>query len=233
MPDPVAVSSMFGRIAPRYDVANHVLSLGLDFGWRRKLVRAVKRHSPHDILDLATGSGDVAFALSRELPGGTKIVGMDFCRPMLDQANLKKSREPEARKPDLTFREGDGMNLPLADASFDAVTISFGLRNMADRHRSLREMRRVLRPGGHVFVLEFTQPPAWLKPFYFFYLRKILPRIAGAITGDHDAYVYLHDSIEQFPNRAELAAEISAAGFADVTAHSLGGGTVGLFEGRR
>jgi demethylmenaquinone methyltransferase/2-methoxy-6-polyprenyl-1,4-benzoquinol methylase len=158
---------------------------------------------------------------------------MDFCRPMLDQADLKKAALPADRQASLSFRQGDGLALPLADASFDAVTISFGLRNMADRHRSLTEMRRVLRPGGRMYVLEFSQPQAWVRPLYFFYLRKILPRIAGAVTGDYAAYVYLNETIEQFPDRAALAAEITAAGFSGVTATGLTFGTVALHEAVR
>ncbi len=233
MPDPAAVNSMFARIAGRYDLANHLLSGGLDIGWRRRLLKTVGRHAPQDVLDLATGSGDVAFTLSRGLPAGTTIVGMDFCQPMLDQADLKKAALPADRQASLSFRQGDGLALPLPDASFDAVTISFGLRNMADRHRSLTEMRRVLRPGGRMFVLEFSQPQAWIRPLYFFYLRKILPRIAGAVTGDYAAYVYLNETIEQFPDRAALAAEITAAGFSEVSATSLTFGTVALHEAVR
>jgi len=230
MPDPAAVNSMFARIARRYDLANHLLSGGLDIGWRRCLVRAVGRQAPAEVLDLATGSGDVAFALNRGLPPGTRIVGMDFCPPMLDQANAKKAALPVQTQAVLTFLPGDGLALPLPDASFDAVTISFGLRNMADRHRSLREMHRVLRPGGRLFVLEFSQPQAWFRPLYYFYLRRLLPLIAGVVTGDRAAYVYLNETIAQFPGREALAAEITAAGFSRVTAKALTFGTVALHE---
>ena len=230
MPDPIAVNSMFARIARRYDLANHLLSGGLDIGWRRVLVWAVERQAPGEVLDLATGSGDVAFALSRGLRADTRIVGMDFCQPMLDEAEFKKATLPVGQQAMLTFRPGDGLDLPLPDACFDAVTISFGLRNMADRHRSLREMHRVLRPGGRLYVLEFSQPQAWLRPFYFFYLRRLLPFIAGAVTGDRAAYVYLNETIEQFPGRTALAAEIRAAGFNQVTARGLTFCTVALHE---
>ena len=233
MPDPVAVNSMFGRIAQRYDLANHLLSFGLDIWWRRRLVAAVRRHSPREVLDLATGSGDVAFALNRGLAAGTLITGMDFCAPMLDEAERKKAVLPPDRQAQLTFRQGDGLALPVADESFDAVTISFGLRNMADRHRSLTEMRRVLRPGGRLYVLEFSQPWAVVKPFYFFYLRHLLPRIAGVVTGDKGAYVYLNETIEEFPGRPALAEEIRAAGFADVEAEGLSAGTVALHSATR
>jgi demethylmenaquinone methyltransferase/2-methoxy-6-polyprenyl-1,4-benzoquinol methylase len=222
---------MFARIAARYDLANRLLSGGIDRWWRRRLVNLVRRHSPHDVLDLATGSGDVAFALARRLDPKTQIVGMDFCQPMLDEAEAKKNRANDPRFSSVTFKPGDGLNLPLADASFDAVTISFGLRNMADRHRALSEMRRVLRPGGRLWVLEFSQPYGWFKPFYYFYLRRILPLIAGAVTGDRAAYVYLNETIEQFPGRPALAAEIQAAGFSEVMASPLTFGIVALHAG--
>lgn len=219
---------MFGRIAHRYDLANRLLSFGTDRWWRRVLVNSVARAAPKDILDLATGSGDVAFALSRRLPK-TAITGVDFCQPMLDEAERKKAAAPGAHA-NITFRQGDGLALPLPSESCDAVTISFGLRNMADRHRCLCEIRRVLRPNGRLFVLEFSQPAAWLRPFYFFYLRKILPAIAGAITGDRAAYVYLNDSIEKFPGKDALSGEIQAAGYSGVYARSLTGGMVALHE---
>ncbi|MEO6873668.1 MAG: class I SAM-dependent methyltransferase [Opitutaceae bacterium] len=230
MPDPVAVNSMFARIARRYDLANHLLSGGVDVWWRRCLVKTVRRQAPADVLDLATGSGDVAFALSRGLAGGPRIVGIDFCQPMLDEANLKRAALPAELQPSLVFQQGDGLALPLPDASFDAVTISFGLRNMADRHRCLQEMRRILRPGGRMYVLEFSQPHALVRPFYYFYLRHILPFIAGMVTGDRSAYVYLNETIEQFPGRTALSAEIIAAGFTSVTARGLTFCTVALHE---
>lgn len=233
MPDPAAVNSMFGRIARRYDVANRLLSGGIDRSWRRRLVAEVRATHPSDILDLATGSGDVAFALSRGLPRTVRVVGMDFCQPMLDEAEEKKRAAGEGCYGNITFKQGDGLALPLGDQTFDAVTIAFGLRNLADRARGLREMRRVLRPGGHVFVLEFSQPHAWCRPLYFFYLRRVLPAIAGAVTGDRAAYVYLNETIAQFPNRAALAAEITAAGFSNVTASAMTLSTVALHVGRR
>lgn len=217
---------MFARIARRYDVANHLLSGGLDFGWRRKLVAAVRATSPRSVLDLATGSGDVAFALSQALPATTAITGMDFCQPMLDEAEIKKRQS--GRHANVSFRPGDGLALPLPDESIDAVTISFGLRNMADRDRALREMRRVLKAEGHLFVLEFSQPQRWFRPFYFFYLRRVLPLVARTITGDRAAYEYLCGSIEKFPTREALAAEIRAAGFKAVQACGLTFGSVAL-----
>lgn len=228
MPDANAVRSMFSRIAGRYDVANHLLSGGVDFWWRRVLVRRVHDTAPRDILDLATGSGDVAFALADGLPPGVRITGMDFCQPMLDEA--VKKREGSSRWRPIDFRQGDGMALPLGDAQFDALTISFGLRNIADRHKSLTEMRRVLRPGGRLFVLEFSQPFAWFRPVYYTYLKFVLPSIAAVVTGDRGAYEYLCGSIEQFPDREAMSAEIMRAGFRSVRATPLTFGIVALHE---
>ena len=228
MPDPVTVNSMFARIAARYDLANHLLSGGVDYWWRRKLVRAVHDANPIAVLDLATGSGDVAFELADGLPPSVRITGMDFCQPMLDEAVKKRCGNP--RWMSIEFRQGDGLALSLPSESFDAVTISFGLRNMADRAQALREMHRVLRPKGRLFVLEFSQPSAWFSPLYFVYLKFILPLIAGIVTGDRSAYEYLCGSIEQFPNRIAMSAEITRAGFSKVRATPLTCGIVALHE---
>lgn len=230
MPDPVAVNTMFGRIARRYDAANRLLSGGVDLWWRRVLVRAVARNPPAAVLDVATGSGDVAFALARALPTGTPVTGLDFCQPMLDEAERKRTAVAGLRYAHVTFQQGDALDLSFPDGSFDAVTISFGLRNMADRHRSLTEMRRILRPGGRLFVLEFSQPQRWFQPIYFFYLRRLLPAVAGVVTGDRAAYDYLNDTIAAFPDRAAIATEIRAAGFSAVTARGLTFSIVALHE---
>jgi demethylmenaquinone methyltransferase/2-methoxy-6-polyprenyl-1,4-benzoquinol methylase len=165
---------------------------------------------------------------------------MDFCQPMLDEAEAKKTHAQKndnkaatTRYANITFRQGDGMALPLPDACADAVTISFGLRNMADRRRSLAEMRRVLRPGGRVFVLEFSQPQRWFRPIYYFYLRHLLPAIAGLVTGDRAAYDYLNATIEQFPARPVLEAELRAAGFSNVASHGMTCGIVALHTGQK
>ncbi|HWA08404.1 MAG TPA: bifunctional demethylmenaquinone methyltransferase/2-methoxy-6-polyprenyl-1,4-benzoquinol methylase UbiE [Opitutaceae bacterium] len=229
MPDPAAINAMFGRVARRYDLANRVLSGGVDRWWRRRLVAAVRRTAPRSVLDLATGSGDVAFALSRGLGPDVAITGADFCEPMLEQARAKQ-RADGARYAAINFVQGDGLALPFPDETFGAVTISFGLRNMADRARALAEMRRVLRRGGHLYVLEFSQPDRWLRPLYYWYLEKLSPKLAGLLTGEPSAYEYLCDSIEQFPDRAALAAELTKAGFGAVTARGLTFGIVALHE---
>lgn len=228
MPEPALVRSMFGRIARRYDAANLILSGGADRWWRYRLVRAVGRLAPRRVLDLATGSGDVALALSRTLDSRVEVVGLDFCQPMLAQAEAKKSAAGPLRHANVTFHHGDILNLPFPDASFDAVTIAFGLRNLEDRPRGLCEMRRVLRPGGRLFILEFSQPFAWFRPIYYFYLRRLLPGIAGLVTGDRAAYFYLNETIGEFPDRNTISREIASAGFSEVSACPLTLGIVAL-----
>ena len=227
MPEGKAVQSMFSGIAGRYDFANHLLSGGVDWYWRLRLVRAVARQGPQRVVDLATGSGDVAFALRQALPPSCSIQGLDFCEPMLDQARQKQARRPLPGR--LSFEFGDAMNLPLESQSIDALTIAFGLRNFEDRHRGLREIYRVLNSNkGTLFVLEFSQPVVLIRPFYQFYLRKILPFLARLATGNRSAYDYLGGSIEAFPDKLSLSNEIRAAGFSDVRAIGLTGSIVAL-----
>jgi demethylmenaquinone methyltransferase/2-methoxy-6-polyprenyl-1,4-benzoquinol methylase len=158
---------------------------------------------------------------------------MDFCIPMLDEAEQKRRSGRKTINANVRFQQGDCLALPLPAESYDAVTIAFGLRNLADRNRGLREMHRVLRPGGSLFVLEFSQPVRWFRPLYYCYLRQILPVLAGWITRDRGAYLYLNATIEQFPNRAELAREISTAGFSDVRAQPMTLGVVALHVARK
>jgi len=205
---PEAISAMFGRVAARYDLMNHVMAGGLDFYWHSRLVRAVHAQQPARVLDLATGSGDVLLALERHRAYTDLAVGADFCFPMLQQAQAKNARN---------LLVGDGLHLPFPDASFDAVTISWGLRNFADRLAGLREMRRVLRPGGRAYILEFSHPAVWLAPLYFWYLRTIMPLYAQFITPERGAYEYLGESIRAFPVQSDLAGLMRQAGFSSAT----------------
>ncbi|MEM8866707.1 MAG: bifunctional demethylmenaquinone methyltransferase/2-methoxy-6-polyprenyl-1,4-benzoquinol methylase UbiE [Verrucomicrobiota bacterium] len=227
-PEGQAVSQMFAGIAGRYDVANHLLSGGIDFYWRRVLTRMVKKCAPQDVVDLATGSGDVAFKLRDRLGPGIPVQGLDFCEPMLDEARRKKSAKPSYT--DLQFAFGDCMDLPLADRSVDAVTISFGVRNFEDRQRGLKEILRVLRPGGRLFVLEFSQPQKWFHPIYYLYLKYILPWVAAIATGDKSAYDYLAGTIENFPSKEALADQLKLAGFTSVQAKGLTFSIVAIHE---
>jgi len=227
-PDADKVKAMFGRIAGRYDRANRALSFGVDQGWRRRLVREVARRRPRSVADLATGSGDVAFALERRLPPETAIEAFDFCQPMLEEALRKQRSRPGSRA---RFRLGNTLALPLPDRSVDAVTIAFGLRNLADRARGLREMRRVLAPGGAAYVLEFSQPRPLFRTLYYLYLKRLLPAAAGLIAGEREAYEYLAQSIERFPDREGIARELRQAGFAAVQGAPLALGAVALHIG--
>ena len=231
-PDPSAVKATFSKVALRYDLANHVLSCGIDFIWRKKLVSLAGKETCGRVLDLATGSGDVAFALRERLPGDPEIVGLDFCPPMLDQAREKRERMGLPKESN-EFIEGDCMELALEDESFDLVTIAFGLRNLSDRTKGLRGMRRVLKPGGRLIVLEFSQPYLWFRPFYYFYLRGILPWMARLITGDRKAYLYLGSSISTFPDRKELCSELVESGFASPRVHPMTFSVVSLHEARK
>jgi demethylmenaquinone methyltransferase/2-methoxy-6-polyprenyl-1,4-benzoquinol methylase len=231
-PDPVAVEATFSSVAPRYDLANHWLSGGIDFYWRNRLVKLAQKNKPTDILDLATGSGDVLFALRKGLGDKVNLTGLDFCEPMLEQARAKRT---VLGLGDATnqFLHGDCLNLPFENQSFDLITIAFGLRNLADRAKGMTEMQRVLRPGGRLIILEFSQPYLWFRPLYYFYLKGILPWVARWLTGDRDAYLYLGTSIAGFPNRVGLCKEIEQAGFSMVQAKALTFSIVALHEGRK
>lgn len=218
-----AVQGLFGAIARRYDLANHLLSCGMDFSWRRRAARIVRDWRAAQVLDVATGSGDLALAIFKASPSAS-VTGVDFCLPMLQAA----------RRKGLPFLvQADGLSLPFASASFDAVTIAFGLRNMESFQAGLAEMARVLRPGGHILILDFSLPRGPLRPIYHFYLRRILPTLAALVTGNRDAYEYLGASIEQFPQGHALNALIAAAGFDEARCTPLTGGIVSLYTGRR
>ena len=222
---------MFAGIAGRYDVANHLLSGGIDFYWRRVLTRRVQRCDPKDVADLATGSGDVAFKLRDRMGKEVPVTGLDFCEPMLDEARAKRAAKPDYA--DIGFGFGDCMELPLEDASVDAVTVSFGVRNFEDRQRGLKEILRVLRPGGRLFVLEFSQPDRWFRPIYYLYLKYILPWVASLATGDKSAYDYLAGTIENFPTKQALAEQLQLAGYETVEATGLTFSIVAIHEAQK
>src|SRR5438093_237410 len=185
------VRKMFGSIARRYDLANHLLSCGIDFYWRRRAAEIVAGWRPHRIADLATGTGDLALALQKKLPDA-EIVGVDFLSEMLDLAQRKGVHQVVL---------ADAMNLPFGDASFDCVTIAFGLRNLENWGAALTEMSRALRTSGRLLVLEFSLPTTpILRAIYRFYLHRCLPLLGSFLTGKKTAYDYLGDSIEEFPS---------------------------------
>jgi demethylmenaquinone methyltransferase/2-methoxy-6-polyprenyl-1,4-benzoquinol methylase len=225
-----AVRQMFSGIASRYDLANRMLSFGLCVGWRNRLIQAVVAAHPKHVADLATGSGDVAFELLPALPPDCQVTGFDFCEPMLEVA---RRRAVQSRIHSPEFRLGDCMNLPLADDACDAVTIAYGVRNFEDRSRGLKELHRVTKPGGSVFILEFSKPAAWFAPFHFVHVRLISPILAGILTGDFGAYRYLGTSIAGFPDAAGLTQELKNVGFSEVSHESMFFGTVALHQAKK
>jgi demethylmenaquinone methyltransferase/2-methoxy-6-polyprenyl-1,4-benzoquinol methylase len=229
-PDPEAVRATFESVASRYDLANHFLSGGIDYYWREKLVEMALEGSCDQVLDLATGSGDVLFALRKRFPPDTAITGVDFCEPMLQKARNKRETK-ELDENSNRFLLGDCLSLDFPDESFDLVTISFGLRNLSDRDKGLKEMYRVLKPNGRLIVLEFSQPYFWFRPFYYFYLKLILPWMARLVTGDREAYLYLGSSISAFPDRVGLVDEFEGAGFERVHFSALTFSIVALHLG--
>ena len=219
MQNPAKVRGIFSSIAERYDLANHLLSGGLDFLWRARAVRMVATWQPRTILDLATGSGDLALAMQKKIPQA-RIIGADFCLPMLQIA---------ARKDLRPLVVADGTNLPFADGSFDAVTVAFGLRNMESWPGGLREMSRVLSPGGHLLLLDFSMPRPPLAAAYRFYLHRMLPKIAGSLTGHRAGYEYLGESIESFPSGKAMCRLIEENNFRDARALPLAAGIVSIY----
>lgn len=220
--DPEYVRTAFARIADRYTMANHILSGGTDILWRRKVGRLVQERAPGLILDVATGTGDLALELQRRCPGA-KVLGTDFCEEMLDHARDRGLRDRVV---------ADALELPFDDESFDVVTAAFGLRNMEDWSAGMREMVRVGRPGGLVLVLDFSLPRGLLRRPYSIYLNKVLPRIAGLITGQRDAYEYLAGSIERFPSGKDMLELFEKAGLIEPSWIPLTGGIASIYTGQ-
>ncbi|MDX2225503.1 MAG: class I SAM-dependent methyltransferase [Verrucomicrobiae bacterium] len=222
MPEGKKVEAMFSRIFGGYDFLNHFLSCGTDVYWRWLLARRVVRLPHRRVLDLATGTGDLAVALYRRKRFEGIVFGVDFCRPMLRVAQSKHLP---------VNIQADALKLPFADGVFDVVTIAFGLRNLESLERGLREMLRVVRPGGRVLILEFSQPWLPLRPFYFFYLQMVLPTVAGLLSGQREAYEYLGQTIRDFPDQDRLRRKMREAGFVGCAFENLTGGIVCIHEG--
>jgi len=220
------VREMFDRIAPRYDLLNHLLSFGVDCRWRKAAARAALAKRPRRILDVATGTGDLAILLKKLCPEA-EVVGLDFAPEMLRRARKKAGRAGTA----ITFVEGDALAMPFEDGSFDALTVAFGFRNFSDYERGLREFYRVLSPGGRAVILEFPPPPKrGFGRLIRFYYDKVLPRLGGWISGSPEAYRYLPETVVRFPPPAELSAMMRSVGFSPEV-RLMTGGIAGLFVG--
>lgn len=220
------VREMFARISSRYDLLNHLLSANIDKRWRRAVVGKLGGLVPEgaQVLDVACGTGDLSIQILDSMRA--EVIGVDFCGPMLEIAARKA--------PQICFIEGDALRLPFKGCSFDAATIAFGLRNFSSVEEGLKELRRILRPGGWVAILEFSTPVVrGFRGLFSFYLRKVLPRIGGLISGSRSAYEYLPDSVTRFANQEQLATMMREAGFEGVTFENLTGGVAALHTGRR
>ena len=226
-----AVREMFSGIAGKYDFLNHFLSVNIDKRWRRKVSAKLKDvlENPNSVvLDVACGTGDLSLEL--KTAGKAKVIGTDFCRPMLAIAKEKTAKENEK----IPYIEGDGMNLAFETETFDAVTIAFGLRNFSNWQDGLNELHRVLKKGGKLAILEFSAPivPGFRQAFQF-YFSHVLPRIGGAVSGSRGAYEYLPDSVSRFPDQKKLAAMMREIGFETVEYKNLTGGIAAIHTGTK
>ncbi len=225
------IRRMFDKISPRYDLMNHVMTGGLDTHWRKMVAKQAARledRPSQRALDVATGTGDLAFAIHDA--GVPEVVGLDFSTEMIAKARKKAKKRP----PGVEFMVGDGMNLPFADATFDACTISFGLRNMEDYTAAIREMTRILKPGGKFVCLEMTPfRRPFLGPLFKFYFELIVPLVGGVLSGDLKAYKYLPRSVRAFPSADALADICRVAGMRDVQYQLLGFGAVAIHCGTK
>ena len=223
--DASRISGMFDAIAGRYDLLNHLLSAGLDQSWRRQAIDALELTGQETVLDLCTGTGDLALAAISEQRRARRVVGVDFSRAMLQIAKNKIAVAPA-----IALLRGDATRIPLAASTVDAVTIGFGIRNVEDPVAAFHEIGRVLRPGGRLAILEFSLPRAKaLRSFYLWYFRRVLPMIGRLVSKHPSAYTYLPESVEAFPTPEAFAEQLRGAGFGTVRARALTFGVVYLF----
>ena len=223
------VRGMFDRIAGVYDLMNSAMTAGLHHQWRERAVDRAEVGPGSDALDVCCGTGDLTLALRRRIGPDGRVVGCDFSEPMLEIARRKSGEEGLA----VEFGWADALDLPYGDASFDAVTVGFGARNLADLQKGLGEMARVLRPGGRLAILEITRPQREpLSTFYSLWFDRLVP-VLGAVAGDQDAYSYLPESVRSFPQPEALAAMIERAGFAEIRWLLLAGGIIAIHNATR
>ena len=225
------IRDMFDRIAPRYDLLNRLLSLGIDRRWRRFAVRQLSVPEGGMVLDIATGTGDVALEIGRQTDSSVKIVGSDFTQGMLVLGRDKAAESPYSDR--ILMVNAPCESMPHPDAIFDGITIAFGIRNVVDRQKGLNEMVRVLKPGGRAVILEFATPlNSFFRVVYHFYFLRVLPWLGGLIS-QRSAYQYLPDSVMEFPDRESFKGMMEEAGFVDVKVHNLTGGIAAVHVGTK
>jgi demethylmenaquinone methyltransferase/2-methoxy-6-polyprenyl-1,4-benzoquinol methylase len=225
------VRNMFNNIAGKYDFLNHFLSLGIDHLWRRSLVKMMKKQIPTQVLDIATGTGDLAVAVAKAFPNA-KVIGADISENMLE---IGKQKMVKKKLNDRVLMEmGDSENLKYEDGYFDAVTVAFGVRNYEDLPKGLNEMFRVTKKGGRVYILEFSKPSAFpFKQIYNFYFLRVLPLFGKTVSKDHHAYTYLPESVQQFPDGHDFLNYLEDSGYQDVSQKRLTFGIASIYSGKK
>ncbi|MBJ7284658.1 MAG: ubiquinone/menaquinone biosynthesis methyltransferase [Akkermansiaceae bacterium] len=223
MPDAVYVHDAFARIADRYVLTNHVLSFGMDIVWRKIVTARIRKWKPSRLLDVASGTGDLALEIQDQCPL-CDVIASDFCADMLVHATQRGMAKTLV---------ADALDLPFQDAEFDVVTVAFGLRNMADYPAALREMHRILKPGGRLLILDFSLPNGIMRIPYRWYLHNVLPHLAGLLTGQKDAYEYMGGSIEAFPSGKVMTDLLESCGYTKTSATPITFGVCTLYEGTR
>lgn len=224
------VATMFDNIAGNYDFLNHFLSLGIDIFWRKRLVRKLQKQKPQNILDVATGTADLAIAMMKIKP--FNVVGIDISNGMLE-VGRKKIKQQDLEKT-IQLQQADSEDLPFEDATFDAVTVSFGARNFENLQKGLSEMARVLKPGGKIYILEFSKPTLFpFKQLYDFYFKFVLPLIGKLLSKDNAAYTYLPESVKAFPHGKELNSIIENCGYTNAKNHPLTMGIASIYTAQK
>jgi demethylmenaquinone methyltransferase/2-methoxy-6-polyprenyl-1,4-benzoquinol methylase len=219
------IRAMFDRIAPRYDLLNRLLSLGIDVRWRRAVVARTRKVDAPRVLDVCTGTGDLALAF----PASVDVAGCDFSLPMLATARMKAVR----RGRNMPLVVCDALQLPMRPSSVDIVTVAFGIRNFEDLATGLRELARVIRPGGILLALEFSRPRGVLAPLLGWWVRRVPPRLGRMVSRDRDAYIYLSESVASFANADEVCGLLGRTGFGSIAAHRLTWGVATVYEAVR
>jgi demethylmenaquinone methyltransferase/2-methoxy-6-polyprenyl-1,4-benzoquinol methylase len=223
------VERMFDNISPQYDLLNRMLSMGIDQGWRRRVMRLVAKEPVEHLLDVATGTADLAILASKKVP---KVTGVDISEGMLEHGRTKVSKRKLEQR--VVLLRADSAALPFPDATFDAVTVAFGVRNFEELERGIAEMRRVLKPNGRLFVLEFSKPQHTpFRQLFRFYFHNVMPFIGKLVSRDNAAYTYLPKSVDAFPEGPEFVRLMAAAGLRETSAESLTGGVATLYVGRK